>query len=536
MIRSIVFLSLIFPFLYKYSFVSSNQYEQIPIILRFISGNYLVNDWFLNTASKFGPRYFFSVYMAGLNQITNLPVIFFFHFVVTVFLISQATYKLSDSIAKDHLSSILTVIVILFGQTFSLGGNILVTGDFTVTQLSLAFSLLAISCLFRDKILLSSLLYIISAYYHPLIGFESFFIFNTSYVVYLTVTGLKKNIPDLLKRGILPFFIICIPLIYLYGALPADNIPGVLKIQIPAMMRGRHHYLPTAYPLADYLMFFLFLAISLLGFIKFKRYWPGKIKILTYSAVAICTALIILGSFSLYFYPLYLPVVMQPFRLTIYVYWLLMTGLTTVIFNGIKNNKLPSYLAIIPVFLPVAGKITGSGKAGLAAVFLGFLFILFYNRTGKTALTALFLIYFSLWRYHGKFNFSNYYQFRDQETEIEEYIRGNTPADAVFLVPPDLEKFRLVAGRAIVADWKSFPFHPGDYYQWYKRMCLLGNISKCPADKISFEEIILGYQNHSISSITALARLYKADYIVSPVFYRSLPAVFNNRYYLYKIN
>ena len=56
MIRSIVFLSLIFPFLYKYSFVSSNQYEQIPIILRFISGNYLVNDWFLNTASKFGPR------------------------------------------------------------------------------------------------------------------------------------------------------------------------------------------------------------------------------------------------------------------------------------------------------------------------------------------------------------------------------------------------------------------------------------------------------------------------------------------------
>ena len=55
-------------------------------------------------------------------------------------------------------------------------------------------------------------------------------------------------------------------------------------------------------------------------------------------------------------------------------------------------------------------------------------------------------------------------------TLAAQFARDNTPADAVFIVPPRLGGFRLISERADVVDNKLFPFGDAAMEEWYARM------------------------------------------------------------------
>ena len=62
---------------------------------------------------------------------------------------------------------------------------------------------------------------------------------------------------------------------------------------------------------------------------------------------------------------------------------------------------------------------------------------------------------------------------QQKETEndkLYEWIQGNTPNDAIFIIPPTMEDFRLRANRAIVVDWKAFPFKDSAIIEWRDRI------------------------------------------------------------------
>jgi hypothetical protein len=61
-------------------------------------------------------------------------------------------------------------------------------------------------------------------------------------------------------------------------------------------------------------------------------------------------------------------------------------------------------------------------------------------------------------------------QGNDPADHIADFVRLDTPADAIFVVPPLLGRFRLVARRAIVVDFKNFGFSDQALTQWYERM------------------------------------------------------------------
>ena len=44
----------------SYNFGSVDHLEQIPLVLRALDPEYLQNDFFVNVASQFGPRYLYS--------------------------------------------------------------------------------------------------------------------------------------------------------------------------------------------------------------------------------------------------------------------------------------------------------------------------------------------------------------------------------------------------------------------------------------------------------------------------------------------
>lgn len=57
--------------------------------------------------------------------------------------------------------------------------------------------------------------------------------------------------------------------------------------------------------------------------------------------------------------------------------------------------------------------------------------------------------------------------------DLFDWARTTTPVDAVFLTPPSLGRFRLMARRAVVVDLKSPPLVPDELVEWYRRLCVV---------------------------------------------------------------
>lgn len=96
------------------------------------------------------------------------------------------------------------------------------------------------------------------------------------------------------------------------------------------------------------------------------------------------------------------------------------------------------------------------------------------------------------------------------EEELYAWIREHTPRDAVFLTPPEMERFRLGSERAIVVDHKSSTILPGEVVSWYQR---LGDVSGRPQWR-SRKELAQGYAAIDRARIDALRPRYGFDYAV----------------------
>jgi hypothetical protein len=62
---------------------------------------------------------------------------------------------------------------------------------------------------------------------------------------------------------------------------------------------------------------------------------------------------------------------------------------------------------------------------------------------------------------------------KDDDAVVARWVRDNTPANSVWVTPPDFERFRLLAERAIVADYTSIPFEEMAMREWRTRMATL---------------------------------------------------------------
>jgi hypothetical protein len=120
---------------------------------------------------------------------------------------------------------------------------------------------------------------------------------------------------------------------------------------------------------------------------------------------------------------------------------------------------------------------------------------------------------------------------RPAERELYEWM-GTTEPDAVFLIPPALDGVRLFARRAVVVDWKGFPFRPADSIEWYLR---IASVAGTP-DVASLRDAEVGYARMDAGRFRRLAETYHAGYAVfrHPFNPTRLPAqpVFVNRAFL----
>lgn len=119
------------------------------------------------------------------------------------------------------------------------------------------------------------------------------------------------------------------------------------------------------------------------------------------------------------------------------------------------------------------------------------------------------------------------------ELALETWSREHTPVDALFLIPPELGRFRLLSRRAVVVDTKSPPLRADLLVAWYQRLCAVARVDSARTT----DEIVARYHKLSADELADVAHRFGADYIVvrAPMPGLGVPEFANDAFAVYRV-
>jgi len=517
---------------YYYGF--GNQIEQLPIVKRAIDSSYLVNDFFTNTTSGFGPRYYFVNIVAWLNNFFSVPLIYFFFTLISNILISTISYFYSREIFNNSiLAGILASIFVMSLSVVGIG-SVSALFQNALTPFSIAFPLILLSFLsvIRGYPILIGVFAGIASIIHPLIGLGSGGILLLSCFI-LNIFENKRLLQDYFQILIGSLILICFSLITLipYHYASIEQISSYEFINIVAYFRHPRHYIPS-----EILTFrSTFGAMTFFGATAITWYlWqrkPDTNKHQAYYILIVTIVIFILcigGYIFVELIPSRLWVTAQTFRFLDIIKWIGLILFAGYIASALSESKdkIYGYLLSISVLSPITmfialsstqlGKFFKNKKFLLSVLrycmvpwLILVLVVSYLSATPTNIYMFLFCLFLILTVQHisrkifysiivttlifilvntiylpeidlpSKFESKLSKLFRPKihlsdysgdNIEIAKYIKQMTPKNAIFLTPPAFGELRLIGERAIVIDFKAFVFHEPEMIQWKERL------------------------------------------------------------------
>lgn len=158
---------------------------------------------------------------------------------------------------------------------------------------------------------------------------------------------------------------------------------------------------------------------------------------------------------------------------------------------------------------------------------LALLVLVPWPRVSRTAVGALAVagFVFALWRSERGSGLTTVPAASANELALARWAREHTPLDSLFLAPPALQRFRLLARRAVIVDTKSPPLHPDLLVAWYGRLCAMTLFPDAP----TWQAVEERYAQLTPGELEQVARSFAAEYIIaSPTVAFAQPPVFAN--------
>lgn len=511
--------------LWGYTYGTGDQVEQLPIILRAINPNFLANDFFTNASSAFGPRTFYAYFIALLARLAPLTSVMFALTAISnafiAWVSAQAALRLFDGSPR---AALLAAGLVLTARTFWLGAGNTLYGTALVPEL-LAMPLLlgALACALNERPVMAALLAGLGSLIHPLAGLET----GAVALGGLAVSGLWQG---RFKGRPLRDWAIAAALLAAFAALSLvpyareTRIDSRTFIEIVAVFRHPHHYLPSTFPVWQYAQAAFFLLAAGLAGLSCAGAFSGMRRAGRFlAALVIILALACLGGWLFVeVWPSRLWTTAQTFRLLFILKWLgllLVSGaaarawderspdgglwlaaalspvalgvasLSLAMRRWFARRNRPAPLLEFPVLLFAVLLILmidtpGLRDAALLALFTAGAHLLLAGQSPWPARAALALggagIAAALLAAAPRLPAAYAAQLpapvftlaaaQGEVADLAAYARKHTPADAVFLTPPNFGSFRLLARRAIVVDFQAFPFQDSAMLKWRQRL------------------------------------------------------------------
>lgn len=563
-----LFVLSLFTTLVHYQFGYSDQLEHIPLILNEMNDSYLTNDFFVAANETFGPRFYYSKFMALGGNLLGLPVWFFVLSVACAFATAALTFLTAFNIFKQENIGLLAAIFVLILPTPTLAESTFVVYEGIMTPSALVFPMLigAFYLFFTKKnIVLPMLLVGIASLFQVLYGLTAGLLILWAYLASAARYGVQAYPLRSVLLGVLVLGIFAAAnLLPYYGSAVSMKMTTEQFVDIVAYFRNPHHYLPSYFPWQSWLLSLFFFGAAGLAFAKlFPFSFQKKGGETPFHFQTLMIALGIFGGFVLGYVfvellPSRLVTTAQTFRYVILLKWLaciylavwmvsradkwaiftalhpvsLAVSVITDFFNINTKNKLPflNWLLIGFTLICLAVFRLREDILVLEALFLFTVFLSYqYWNAAKTRLlfAALTLavavspiisprylppaLDTLLAKVYPKYDFQ--YRYDADLLTLSQAIKKQTKNSDILIVPPHLSAIRFSANRAIVIDFKAIPYQDNALLEWRQR------IRDCygETDKSGFEgqELLSeAFKSVTFEKLEAIGKKHQATFAV----------------------
>ena len=101
----------------------SDQAEQLPAVFRIMDPSYLANDFFVNAAAEFGPRFYYSHTLALLANFVPLPAVVAVLWLSAFVGVAVVTAFMARELSGSVLGGMVAVVLITLPEPFDLGSS-----------------------------------------------------------------------------------------------------------------------------------------------------------------------------------------------------------------------------------------------------------------------------------------------------------------------------------------------------------------------------------------------------------------------------
>jgi hypothetical protein len=475
---------------YYYGFV--NHLEQLPLIFRAMDPAYLANDFTTNATSGYGPRIYYTCLLALLGRAVPLPVLFLLLTVLQNAAVAFVTALVGRRLFKSDAAAFAGVALVMSVNATDLGeAGYLFTPCLLPASLVMPLALMALWQGIENRPVICAAFAAVAAFIHPLVGLEVGVVGLTSAFLSVLLGIAPEDRPASLTRRLIQVLFSGLGLALFACVVWLGQQHAVLSdrqfIDLYARFRVPHHVITSQFKTRDFGSFGLLGAAAGVSWLWWRRS-PGTDQRVAWRIVlptGIVLALFACGYVFVELLPLRTVAALQFFRLTLVPKWLglmLIGNAAAFAILKCRESRLaaagcPVLVGALAAFLVWFAPGSFAEGSSLVAIGLTALAVLLLRnvvlRWASALAIAGTMVVLPLAGVPGIARIRPIFtiaQGNDPADRIADFVSSDTPADAIFVVPPLLGRFRLVARRAIVVSFKDFGFSDQELTQWYERM------------------------------------------------------------------
>lgn len=416
-----------------YFFNSGDQEEHLPQVYKMFDPVLYPHDYFMKSVdSTFSIRFYYKWTVYIFSQVMPVAWTCFFLNFVCIFLTSYCISRITAFFSNDLFSAFLApfLLLVMFPD-YALGDNSFQDNALICSTISVMLCTAALLQYFRRNYLFMALLTGIAAWFQVIesilmiVIFAGLSIFDSRLSV--------KQIAGILLVWMLASAPMLIPMINIHLVKDSSRNSD-LYYEALYWIRNPNHYLPSFFDVTQYIKFALLMVAAFAG----MRFVDNHTK----KFVMVLTALVVFGMLA---------------------YYLLLENASLMIIGKTQWFKASIWLtAVYSIVVAVACSklINHFLKSGLIKKYL------------TTACIVIIIIlpvlifnsgYIPIKRFQN-ISLGNY--IKSDQTLMHEWIRANTPVDAVFLISPDNFSFLCEAQRSLLIGYKAVIHEPYFMIPW----------------------------------------------------------------------
>ncbi len=478
---------------FGYDYGLSDQDEFLPYLLHRLDASVLAQDWFVaGQATVFSIRAYFVTMLQVLAQVMPIWLAVLGVYVAVWLATAGAVYALGQHITDNRLAAAgAVVIALVLTPQWTLGGNDLVHSMLVPSMLGWALGLWGLVFFLRRQTVRAALLAGLATWIQALIGLQLAGLLGMI-LLWRLARGEAPLRPLLVFAGVYGLAALPAlgPLVYqqLAGAAPvaAEGTPSLFYIL--AQFRAPHHYLFFSFPPRSLVRFGMLVVLGVIGFVLLARRRRLHHRVFLIRSMTCIAGLCLVAFVCTEIVPVPFVAFLQFFKTTV-----LAKLLAVIVICGAAVAWLPDALT-----RPFE-RLMDLSAWGLGAVLL--LWALMIGSIGLGVDAARAKI--------GPFVHEG-----TAIAQVERWAKTETPREAVFAVPPSWSGFRSRAQRAIVVNFKAFPYRDSLNAVWFERLTTLAPITLPDQGSPALSDSLdAAFMRQPAPGLRRLAGQYPFDYV-----------------------